>query len=74
MKKNMGISDRMIRIIVAVAFIILYASGTIPGILGIVLIVLALIFVLTSMVSFCPLYLPFGLNTLAKKPTVAKKQ
>lgn len=74
MKKNMGTADRMIRIIVAVVFIILYATGTIPGTLGIVLIILALIFVLTSVVSFCPVYLPLGLNTLGKKHTVSKKQ
>lgn len=74
MKKNMGTTDRMIRIIVAVAFIFLYATGIIPGTLGIVLIILALTFVLTSMLSFCPLYVPFGMNTLGKKHTVTKKQ
>lgn len=67
MKKNMGSADRIIRVIIAAIMIALYFSGTITGTLGIVLIALSAIFVLTSLVSFCPLYLPFGLSTLRKK-------
>jgi hypothetical protein len=66
MKKNMGMADRIIRVIVAVVLVALYYNGTISGTLGIVLIVLAIVFVLTSLVSFCPLYLPFGLSTRGK--------
>ncbi len=67
MKKNMGSADRIIRVIIAAIMVTLYFTGTINGTLGIVLIALSAIFVLTSLVSFCPLYLPFGLSTLRKK-------
>jgi len=67
MKKNMGSADKTIRILVAVIIAILYWQGIIPGTLGIVLLVLAAIFVFTSLVSFCPLYLPFGITTCKKK-------
>ncbi len=67
MKKNMGGVDKLIRLILAGIFIVLYFSGVIQGTLGIVLLVLALIFVLTSSISSCPLYLPFGINTIAKE-------
>ena len=67
MTKNMGNADRMVRIIVAVLVAALYYNGTIEGTLGIVLLVLAGIFVLTSLVSFCPLYKPFGINTCKAK-------
>jgi hypothetical protein len=63
MKKNMGTADRIIRVIVAAIIGILYFTGTISGTLGIVLLVLAGVFVLTSLVSFCPLYSPFGMRT-----------
>lgn len=63
MKKNMGMADRAIRLIAAVAFIALYFTGTVTGTLGIVLLVLAGVFTLTSFVSFCPLYTLVGLNT-----------
>lgn len=67
MKKNMGSADKIIRIVLALVFAILYFTGIISGLFGIILIALAAIFVLTSLVSFCPLYLPFGLSTLRKK-------
>jgi len=63
MKKNMGRADRIIRIIIAAIVTTLYFTNVISGTLGIVLIILAGIFVLTSLVSFCPLYAPFGLST-----------
>jgi Protein of unknown function (DUF2892) len=69
MKKNMGSADRIIRVIIAAIFIALYFTGKITGTLGIVLITLSVIFVATSLISFCPLYLPFGLSTLRKKMT-----
>lgn len=67
MKKNMGTTDKLIRILIAVVIAILYFTNTISGTLAIVLGVLAIIFVLTSLISFCPLYAPFGINTCAKK-------
>lgn len=73
MKKNMGSADRIIRVIIAAIFILLYATGTITGTVGIVLIALSIIFVLTSVVSFCPLYLPFGISTIHKKLTPKKQ-
>lgn len=67
MKKNMGTIDRVIRVLIAVVIAILYFSNVISGVLGIVLLVIGAIFLLTSIVSFCPLYLPFKLNTGKKE-------
>ncbi len=67
MKKNMGSADRIIRIIIAAIIGVLYYTGTISGTLGLVLIILAGVFLLTSFVSFCPLYAPFGFSTCAVK-------
>ncbi len=69
MKKNMGSADRIIRLIIAVVVVALYFTGVIGGTVGILLIALSVVFVLTSLISFCPLYLPFGLDTLRKKVT-----
>lgn len=63
MKKNMGSTDRIVRVILALILAGLYVGGVVEGTLGIVLVVLALVFVATSFMSFCPLYLPFGLST-----------
>ena len=67
MKANMGTTDRIIRIILALVFIALYATGTVTGTLGIVFLALAAVFLLTSMIKFCPLYPLVGLNTCEKK-------
>jgi len=67
MKTNVGIIDRIIRIIVAVVFVVLYFTNVVSGTLGIVLLVLAGVFTLTALIRFCPLYLPFGINTGKKK-------
>lgn len=67
MKKNMGKADRIIRIVLAIGILALYLNGTIAGTLGIVLLILAGVFVMTSFISFCPLYAPFGINTCATK-------
>ncbi|HPR12936.1 MAG TPA: DUF2892 domain-containing protein [Bacteroidales bacterium] len=67
MKKNMGIVDRVIRLLVAAVVLILYFTNVISGTLALILLIVAVIFVLTSFVSFCPLYLPFGINTKGKK-------
>lgn len=63
----MGTIDRIIRTLIAVIVGILYFTGIIPGTLGIILLVLAGVFLLTSLISFCPLYAPFGFNTCSLK-------
>lgn len=63
----MGSADRVIRIIAAALVGILYFTETISGTLGTVLLILAGIFVLTSFISFCPLYAPFGISTCSLK-------
>jgi len=67
MKKNMGTADRIIRLIIAGLVATLYFTNTISGTLGIVLLILSAIFVLTSLVSFCPLYTLFGIKTCKVK-------
>lgn len=67
MKKNMGTADRIIRLILAAVFALLYFTGTVTGTFGIVLMVFAAVFALTSVVSFCPLYPLVGLNTCPVK-------
>lgn len=67
MKKNMGTTDKFIRIGIAVVIAILYFSKLITGTWAIILGALALVFMFTSFIGFCPLYLPFGINTLKKK-------
>lgn len=59
----MGKTDRIIRVILAIVLGYLYFSGTVTGTLGIVLVSLGAIFLLTSLISFCPLYAPFGIRT-----------
>jgi fatty acid desaturase len=67
MKKNMGSADRIIRVIIAAVIGVLYFTGIISGTVGIVLLVLAGVFVLTSLIRFCPLYAPFGISTCPMK-------
>lgn len=63
MGKNMGSVDRVIRLVLAAVFAGLYFTGTVTGAVGIILLVLGGVFVITSLISFCPLYLPFKLST-----------
>lgn len=67
MKKNMGNTDRLIRSILAAVFAVLYFTNTVTGTFGIILLVLGGVFVLTSLISFCPLYTLVGLNTCPAK-------
>lgn len=67
MKKNMGTADKSIRVLLAVAVAALYYFDVIGGTLAIVLMVFAIIFLLTSLVSFCPLYTLIGANTCKRK-------
>ena len=63
MTKNMGTIDRVIRVVIALTVGVLYFMGQISGTVALILGILAVVFVLTSLVSTCPLYLPFGLST-----------
>jgi hypothetical protein len=67
MKQNMGSIDKVIRVLVAVAIAVLYFTNQISGTAAIILGVLAVIFLLTSAIGFCPLYLPLKLSTIKKK-------
>ncbi|MEQ8551401.1 MAG: DUF2892 domain-containing protein [Cyclobacteriaceae bacterium] len=67
MKKNMGSADRIIRISIAAIVAVLYFTGTITGTIGAVLLVLGGIFLVTSLVSFCPIYAIFGYRTCPSK-------
>lgn len=67
MRKNMGTIDRVLRVVIAVVIAVLYFSNTVGGTPGIVLLIIAAIFLLTSFISVCPLYIPLGLNTRKKK-------
>jgi hypothetical protein len=67
MKKNMGTLDRGIRVVLAIVFAALYFGGIVTGTAGLVLVVLGAVFLLTSIVSFCPLYAIVGLNTCTSK-------
>lgn len=63
----MGKEDRIIRVIAAMVVAALYFAGVISSVVAIILMVVAAVFIATSLVSFCPLYLPLGLNTIRKK-------
>ena len=67
MKKNMGTIDKVVRVIIAAIIAILYFTNVLTGTLGIVLLILAGVFVLTSLISFCPIYRIFGLSTCSVK-------
>ena len=66
MKANMGTIDRVVRIIIALVVGVLYYMGVISGTVGLVLMAIAVIFLATSFISFCPLYWPFGISTKKK--------
>jgi len=63
MTQNMGLIDRVIRVVLAITFAALYYFEIVTGTIGIILLVLAAVFVLTSTIAFCPLYKPIGLST-----------
>jgi hypothetical protein len=66
MTRNMGTVDRVLRTVAALVIGYLLWTGTIAGTLGTVLAVLAVVFLLTSLISFCPLYRPLGISTCGK--------
>jgi hypothetical protein len=67
MKSNVGNTDKAVRISIAVLLAALYFTGTITGVLGLIALVVAGVFVLTSLVGFCPLYAIFGMSTCPRK-------
>jgi hypothetical protein len=66
MKKNMGTIDKVIRILLAIVVIVLYINGNITGVAAIILGILAFVFILTSLIGFCPLYVPLKISTIGK--------
>lgn len=67
MKKNMGSIDKWVRILAAIVILVLYYTNVISGTLAIVLLIITGIFLVTSLFGFCPMYVPFGINTIGKK-------
>ncbi len=67
MKKNMGKADRLVRTLIALVLGILLINGTISGVIGTILTVVAIAFLVTSLLSWCPAYVPFGIST-GEKP------
>jgi len=67
MKSNMGIIDRIIRLIAVIVIAILYFTEVIDGTLALILGIIAVIFAITSFVRFCPLYWVFGIKTCKTK-------
>jgi hypothetical protein len=67
MKANMGSTDKVVRIILAILIGILYFTNVLTGTLATILLIVGGVFLLTSFVSFCPLYLPLRLSTKKKK-------
>jgi hypothetical protein len=67
MKQNMGSIDRALRVLAVVVIAILYTTNQISGTATIILGIVAVVFLLTSVVAFCPLYLPLKLSTIKKK-------
>ena len=67
MKKNMGNTDKGIRILLAIGIALLYFFNIVEGTLAYILMAFAIIFLLTSFISFCPLYAPLGISTCKSK-------
>jgi hypothetical protein len=67
MKKNMGSIDKLVRVLVAAVIAVLYFTDQIIGTAAIILGIFAIVFILTSAIGFCPLYLPLKLSTIKKK-------
>lgn len=67
MKVNMGSIDRIIRLGIAMILAAFYFTDTITGTVGIVFLIIAAVFTLTSLLSFCPLYTLLGINTCGLK-------
>ena len=73
MTKNMGTADRTIRTVLALTIGVLFLTGTIRGTLAIILGIVALLFLTTSLLGWCPAYVPFGLSTRNASGTPASR-
>ena len=67
MKKNVGNTDKIVRMLIAVIIMVLYYLGYISGTLAMILLIIGVVFLVTALISFCPLYFIFGKNTCKKK-------
>jgi hypothetical protein len=67
MKKNMGTIDKVLRLAGAVVLVVLFLANVVTGVLGYICLAIAAMFVITSVISFCPLYVPFKISTREKK-------
>ena len=67
MKKNMGSADRIIRTILAFVIIVLYLTDQITGTAAIILSIVAVIFLITASIGFCPAYYPLKISTIKKQ-------
>jgi hypothetical protein len=67
MKKNMGSLDKLIRLLAAIVLIVLFYTNVLKDTLGVIALVVALVFTITSLISFCPLYTLFGIKTCQKE-------
>jgi len=70
MKQNMGVTDKIIRLIVVAVIAVLYFTGQITGTAAIVLGIIAVAFLVTSLIGWCPSYVPFGISTKKEEKTV----
>lgn len=68
MKKNVGVIDRVVRVIIAAVLAILYFAEVVTGTLGIIFLVVAAISLITAAFRFCGAYALFGVNTCRNKP------
>jgi len=66
MKKNMGVIDRSIRTLLVLAVAVLYFTGHITGVAAVILGIIAVVFLVTTFVGFCPLYALLGISTIKK--------
>lgn len=67
MRKNIGTTDKAVRLVFAAIILLLYFTNVVSGALALVLLLLAIILAGTSLLGFCPLYIPFGISTFRKK-------
>lgn len=67
MKKNIGTTDKVVRLVVAAIILLLYFTNVVSGAMALVILILAIILAGTSLIGVCPLYMPFGISTLRKK-------
>jgi hypothetical protein len=66
MVKNVGKADQFVRIAFALIIAVLYFTHNISGLAAFILGILAVVFLLTGIIRFCPLYAPFKLSTNKK--------